>query len=223
MSKQTSEFSPWAFKSPFFFETRAPIEEVLDSLAQLTQDDHTSQRNKMSILRLQDGYSFSYHIQRFSNRSWSTTAFAEGFVWEDSAGHVVVEGTAQIASMNLYGTIGFIIAPLTIANFLITGHFLSLFILLPLVIGAVLIFNYCRDRDHVVEHISAALGPQASLSDWDRAEKQKHAGTAEKVKLTRIVEKVKTSTIAEESVRTVSLCDSVWNDAISEYETWDRS
>lgn len=210
MKKYAHEFSPWAFQSPFLFATKAPVIEVLDSLARLAKADHISSRNKILIAASDDGYNFSYQFQRSSKTSWYTTAFAEGHVWQDGAGNVIVEGTAKIASMHVYGSIGFFIALITIVNVLDNGNFLSLFILLPLVVGAILIFNYCTDRDHVIEHISAAVGLQVPLSTAETAEKDKRAP---------IAENAKTSTISEESAHTVNRRDSVWNDAISEYDS----
>jgi hypothetical protein len=201
MKKRTSGVSPWALQRPFHFETGASLEKVVQSLSQLAD---SAEEHKISCQQTEDGYQFNYRLQRLGTRGRYMTASAEGHIGENNLGQVIVEGTAQIAPMSQYGKAGFVVAFLTLAMFLITEDILVLFPLLPLATGTLLILNYYRERDILVEHIANAIHPSAQPEKL--TQKDKRLSRAELKRSVRLTDVERRSP------------DSIWNEAISEYD-----
>jgi hypothetical protein len=199
-------FSSWTFERPFRFESSGTLEEVVRSLAALEEGGgfFSSGRNEMSILPLNDGYSFRYRIRKRNKGRYYTTAYGEGQIWEESDGRVIVEGTSQIDPWSLYGSVGLLALMSLFIGFGMRGFFWFPLILVG--IGAFMIFTYYNDRNRVVENISQAVDSTLSVTDQFRHAKDKRVPTSEKVKNTPLS--------VEEAVRP----DSVWNEAISEYD-----
>ena len=207
MYEQPNSSSSWNFERPFHFESSGSLEAVVRSLAQLEEEGgfFSSSRNDISILPVRDGYTFRYRIRRRNKSSLYTTAVGEGQVWQPQNGPVIVEGQAQIEAWSLYSSIGLLIFVTFIFGFIARGFF-GFFPLILLAAGAFTIFRYYGDRNLVIERLSEAVANTHNVSDMFRRDKDKRASDGEKVKNTRLN--------SSETVRP----DSVWNEAISEYE-----
>jgi hypothetical protein len=199
--------SSWSFERPFHFESNGSLEDVVRSLASLEEEGgfFRSSRNDMSILPLREGYTFRYRIRRRNKSSLYTTAVGEGQVWQAVDGPVIVEGQAQIEPWSLYSSMGIFIF-ITILIGLFSRGLFGIFPLIMLIAGAFMIFRYYADRNLVVERIGDAVANTHSVSDMFRRDKDKRAPQVEKSKNTRL------------NVKETLRPDSVWNEAISEYE-----
>jgi hypothetical protein len=207
MYEESNNSSSWSFERPFHFESSGSLEEVVRSLAQLEKegDFFSSSRNDISILPAGDSYSFRYRIRRRNKNSLYTTAVGEGQVWQAEDGPIIVEGQAQIEAWSLYGSMGLIIFMLFIFGSIARGFF-GFLPLIMLAAGAFMIFRYYADRNLVIDRIAEAVANTHNVSELFRRDKDKRAFNAAKVKNTQLN--------VNESVRP----DSVWNEAISEYE-----
>lgn len=199
--------SSWSFERPFHFESNGSLEQVVRSLAQLEEEGgfFRSSRNDISILPLREGYTFRYRIRRRNKSSLYTTAVGEGQVWQAEHGPVIIEGQAMIESWSLYGTIGLIVFMTFIFSFIGRGFF-GFFPLIMLAVGAFMIYRYYSDRNLVIDHIAEAVANTHNVADMFRRDKDKRAPSVEKSKNTRL------------NVNETVNPNSVWNEAISEYE-----
>ncbi|GEM_PF-1697141 len=206
----TQSYNSWTFERPFHLESDSSLDEVVHALAALEDDGgfFSSTRHEISILPANEGYTFRYDLRRRSKRRSYTTATAEGDVWQEEDGLVVVEGIAHINPWSMYGTIGLLIVMALIFTVMSKG-----FAFIPLVlagVGAYSIFSYYSDRNRVIDRLTEAIRSSGSLTGQFR-DKAKHASRPEKVKNTRLN--------VDEAKRRPG---SVWNEAISEYEN-DRN
>jgi len=203
-SKQ--KLSAWqritSFPQPFSYEVDVPLEDVVQNLADLEQEKRlfTPGNQEVSILPRRDHYAFRMRRRRHG----SLAATAEGEVWENEAGQVVVEGEARSNG----GPMILILIALLIPTVFFTMAFRHLFSLAPLVIffAAVAVDFMLLHRDRrkmvaqigdVIRHVNGASQhihkskrpPVARLalmdespseiSDWDRETQEsenKHGG-----------------------------------------------
>jgi len=206
MNDQSNGSSPWAIEQTFSFESDSSLQEVVRSLGLLEEGGgfFSSSRHEISILPDdRDGYTFRYNMRRRNRGSSYTTASAEGEIWQEEDGPVVVEGTAQINPSNLYSSIGMIIFLNFVIGF-VSGGF-NILSMLFIGIGIYLVYSYYLDRNQMIDRIREAVRGGDSVSRRFQG-KEKFASPPEKVKSTRLS--------AEEKKRP----GSVWNQAISEYE-----
>lgn len=199
--------SSWTFERPFHFESNGSLEQVVRSLASLEEEGgfFKSSRNDISILPLREGYSFRYRIRRRNKSSLYTTAVGEGQVWQAQDGPVIVEGQALIEPWSLYGSIALFVF-ITFLFSMIGRGFFSFFPLIMLAVGAFMIFRYYTDRNLVIDRIGEAVANTHNIADMFRRDKDKRAPLNEKSKNIRL------------NVNETVNPNSVWNEAISEYE-----
>jgi hypothetical protein len=202
-----SSGSSWTFERPFHFESNGSLEQVVRSLASLEEEGgfFRSSRNDISILPLREGYTFRYRIRRRNKSSLYTTAVGEGQVWQAQDGPVIVEGQALIEPWSLYGSIALFVF-LTFLFSMIGRGFFGFFPLIMLAVGAFMIFRYYTDRNLVIDRIGEAVASTHDVADMFRRDKDKRAPFSEKSKNTRL------------NVNETVNPNSVWNEAISEYE-----
>jgi len=202
-----SNGSSWNFERHFHFESNGSLEEVVRSLAQLEEEGgfFSSSRNDISIVPIRDGYTFRYRIRRRNKSSLYTTAVGEGQVWQEGDGTVAVGGQASIEPWSLYGSMALLIFMTFIFGMIGRGFF-SILPLIVLAGGAFMIFRYYADRNLVVDRIGEAVANTHNMPEMVRRDKEKRDSFGQKAKNTRL------------NVNETVNPDSVWNDAISEYE-----
>lgn len=195
----------WNFERPFHFESDGSLEQVVRSLAQLEEEGgfFSSSHNDISIVPDRGGYSFRYRIRRQGKNITYTTAVGAGQVWQEENGPVIVEGQSQINSEGFYGSLALCIF-FAVMVVLFTHGLFGFFPLIMLGGGGFMVLLYYADRNLVVDRIGEAVAN--THNDMFRRDKDKRAATSGKVKNMRL------------NVNETVNPNSVWNEAISEYE-----
>ena len=144
-----------SFPQPFSFEVDVPLEDVVQNLADLEQEHRLFRRDSqdVSVLPRRDHYVF--RVKR--RRHGSPAALVEGDVWENEAGHVVVEGEARSNG----GPMIIILIVLLIPMIHFTMTFRQAFGFIPLLIFfAAVILDFMllnRDRQAMITQIGEAI------------------------------------------------------------------
>lgn len=117
-----------SFPQSFSYEVDVPLEDVVQNLADLEQEKRlfTPGHQEVSILPRRDHYAFRMRRRRHG----SLAATAEGEVWENDAGQVVIEGEARSNG----GPMILVLIALLIPTLVFTMAFRHLFSVAPLVI-----------------------------------------------------------------------------------------
>lgn len=202
MKDQTRGFS-FAFKRPFHFESNGSLDHVLRSLQQL-EDDFPP--NRMSIQPDgESGQTFRYQVERRSKGRTRTTAWSEGRIWQADGGRVIVRGHTQIEPLGAYIMVGiyliFACACLPLMN--------GIYVLLPLVFTGLAAFHFFQiymDYHQAFDHISEAVYNTHNIPENVRREMNEPLPVVDRGQQVR--------TPVRETVKP----DSIWNEAISEYE-----
>jgi hypothetical protein len=195
----------WAFQQRFEFKSQASLDEVVKAVAHLSESTQSSVRYPLSMSSLDDSHSFHYSIEQHqSRRGWEREAVSEGHIWRDGTGTVTVQGTAQIDS-SVYITATSIIVMCIIVD-LLTIHSLSVCFVFSLIFGVVVLRNACSERNHLIERIFEAV------ADVSRQAFKVSSETAHLASRDSDIRDVLPS--ANRSIDP----DSIWNDALSEYE-----
>lgn len=190
----------WKFPQPFHFETKASLHDIVHELACLEEKAHSSIRYPVTVAPLEDGYSFQHAVETRSKRqpNWHPQAVANGEVWSDGMGSTTITGVAEIDSA-IYISLLIPFVILVVAEWHWVGH-PSLLSIGMIIISLIAIYNTCGRRHELVERISEAVG---------RASR----GSSEKTKWSD-----RNTSESPAHIDVVIQPDSVWNNAISEYE-----
>jgi hypothetical protein len=198
----TSNTSFWLFPYTIYFQSKAPLEEIVRALAQLNDGNSSGIRHDMAVTASKDVCHFHYSIQRHSNKQgWNTTAVSEGHLSQEAANLVTVDGAAHIDT-SLYIRLAILLIVFVVGDFLMVQS-LSILFLFFLILAPIMIYRCCSDRDLLVENISEAVW-QASRNSSEKAKRMSRDESMSE----------KPSTV-ERAMKP----DSVWHEAVSEYDS----
>lgn len=159
-----------SFPKDFSYQVDAPLEDVIQNLADMEQEHRPFGRDsqEVSILPRRDHYNFRLRRRRHG----TLAASAEGEVWENEAGQVMVEGEARSNA----GTMILVMITLFVPILVFTLSFRHIFSLFPLLIffGAVSldIFLLHRSRQKMIAQIGTSIRRLNGASQMTRKAKR---------------------------------------------------
>jgi hypothetical protein len=144
-----------SYPQSFSYEVDVPLEDVIQNLADLEQEHRMFGRDsqEVSLLPRRDHYAFRLRRRRHG----TLAASADGDIWENEAGRVVVEGEARSNG----GTMILVLIALLLPILFFTVAFHHLFGIFPLVIffAAVMIdfMLLHRSRQNMIAQIGSTI------------------------------------------------------------------
>lgn len=149
----------WKTDQPFCFEVERPLNDVLAVMASLNTSHGDESQGQVIVSPNSKGFSFRYDLKRQSKDQTQVAAFAEGDIWQDQNGVVVVEGIAKSRSdapkprFNVLIALGF--ASLLMLVWGLTG------LLALLGAGGLMLFVSSWESQRVIDEIESVLGDRA--------------------------------------------------------------
>jgi hypothetical protein len=159
MDDKRKKRSAWqrltSFPQSFSYVVDAPLEDVIQNIADLEQEHRPFGRDsqEVSILPRRDHYAFRLRRRRHG----TLAASAEGEVWENEAGRVVVEGEARSNG----GTMILVLIALFIPVLVFTMAFRHVFSIFPMILFLVAVvvdfMLLLRSRQNMITQIGSSI------------------------------------------------------------------
>ena len=202
MRNSTGSGLSLSFKRFYHVVSNGSIEHVLRNLQQVQQD---FPHNEMTIEPNGHEYTFCYRVHQKGKTHRAATAWSEGRFWKAEDGHVIVEWHTQIEPLGAYFIVG-LYALMACFSLPFVRDF---YLLVPLIFAGLALFEIFRYYDNYKQalyDVGEAIYNTHNVPESVRREMVEEPLLKEKSKHRRA------------PVRETVSPDSVWYDAISEYD-----